>query len=81
MAKSKDIESEDLTLDEQSLADIEDVLDDTDYIFVVSSTGQLKNVVFPPDEEFEYSKELMAVFEVFGINSPDQLMISDKIIH
>lgn len=74
MAKPKDIESEDLTLEEQNTAEFDDQLDDTDYIFVVGADGQLKNVVFPPVDDFEYTKELMAVFKVFGVENPDQLM-------
>lgn len=59
-----DLESENLDYDE---------IEPDDYVFIVKADGTLKSVLFPEEDQFEYSKELMRVFEAFDINDPDEL--------
>ena len=53
--------------------DLDDLSDD-DYVFIVRADGTLKNVIFPAEEQFTYSDELLTVFESVGINNPESLL-------
>lgn len=44
-----------------------------DFIFIVTADGELKSVLFPDDDVFEYNERVLKVFEVFGIDDPDSL--------
>ena len=63
MAKIKENPSNDPQLNE-----------DDDYVFVIGPDGKMKSVIFPSEEPFEYSAELMDLFELLGIDDPDSLM-------
>lgn len=49
-------------------------LEPEDYVFVIGPDGKMKSVIFPSEEPFEYSAELMDLFELLGIDDPDSLM-------
>lgn len=53
-------------------ADLDNITDD-DYVFVVGADGTLKSVIFPVEDQFTYSDELLAVFESVGITNPETL--------
>lgn len=53
-------------------ADLDNIADD-DYVFVVGADGTLKSVIFPVEDQFTYSDELLAVFESVGITNPETL--------
>jgi hypothetical protein len=64
----------DIVTDLELLAgDLDNIADD-DYVFVVSADGTLKSVIFPVEDQFTYSDELLAVFESVGINNPETLL-------
>lgn len=78
MAKVKEEDQwEDLTSENQEISDFDD-LSDTDYVFIVNKEGQLKNVIFPPVVGFEYSKDLLSLFLLFGIKDPDEFLIPEE---
>ncbi len=58
MTKSVDEIVEDLATDDLDFDD----LGPDDYVFVVRNDGTLKNVIFPPAEDFEYSADLLKLF-------------------
>lgn len=58
--------------------DLDDLADD-DYVFIVRADGTLKSVIFPAEEQFAYSDDLLVVFESLGIDNPETLM--DRTVH
>jgi hypothetical protein len=58
--------------------DLDDLADD-DYVFIVRADGSLKSVIFPAEEQFKYSDDLLAVFASVGIDNPETLM--DRTVH
>jgi hypothetical protein len=66
-----EVEMEDET--EDALSALDD-LDEDDYIFVVNSQGEMKTVIFPSSDDFEYSKKLLKIFKLLGYNNPDILL-------
>ena len=58
--------------------DLDDLADD-DYVFIVRADGSLKSVIFPAEEQFAYSDNLLVVFESLGIDNPETLM--DRTVH
>jgi hypothetical protein len=64
----------DIVTDLELLAGDLDTIADDDYVFVVSADGTLKSVIFPVEDQFTYSDELLAVFESVGINNPETLL-------
>ncbi len=58
--------------------DLDDLADD-DYVFIVRADGTLKSVIFPAEEQFKYSDDLLIVFESLGIDNPETLM--DRTVH
>lgn len=58
---------------EEGLDGLENLADD-DYVFVIGGDGMLKNVIFPPDVDFEYSEKLLKIFKAIGIDDPDVLL-------
>ena len=58
--------------------DLDDLADD-DYVFIVRADGTLKSVIFPAEEQFNYSDDLLIVFESLGIDNPETLM--DRTVH
>ena len=58
--------------------DLDDLADD-DYVFIVRADGSLKSVIFPAEEQFAYSDDLLVVFESLGIDNPETLM--DRTVH
>lgn len=73
MAKSQ--ENTELEQDPEDLSELDEIAED-DYIFIVKADGTMKSVIFPPEEEFEYSKKLLKVFKALGITDPDSLLES-----
>jgi hypothetical protein len=59
-----ELETEDVEFDE---------IEPEDYVFIVKADGTLKSVLFPEEEQFEYSEELMRVFNVFDVDDPAEL--------
>jgi len=73
MAKSHSKVEEVQVEAEDYLSELDD-LDEDDYIFVVNSEGEMKTVIFPPSDGFEYSKKLLKLFKLLGCNNPDILL-------
>ena len=71
MAKITDELSNDPSLNE---SDAFEGLEDDDYVFVIGSDGKMKNIIFPPSPDFEYSADLLALFRLLGVNDPDELL-------
>lgn len=57
----------------------EDGLEPDDYVFIVGADGKMKSVIFPPESTLEYSKDLLRVFALFGVDDPDQLLAGPTI--
>ena len=76
-AKEKVLEDQHLTNE----VDEEPVFDPEDFIFIVRPDGSLKEVLFPSDDVYEYSKKLLKVFAVFGIKHPEELLYMNETIH
>lgn len=57
----------------------EDGLEPDDYVFIVGADGKMKSVIFPPESTLEYSRDLLKVFAVFGVDDPDQLLAGPTI--
>jgi len=72
MAKPQDPTSEEL-LEDDYLSELDDV-DEDDYIFVINNQGEMKSVIFPESEDFEYSKKLLKIFKLLGYDNPDTLL-------
>jgi hypothetical protein len=70
MAKVTEDVIEDLSIDDLDFDDV----GPEDYVFIVRSDGTLKNVIFPPTDAFEYSTDLLKLFELFGVDNPDELL-------
>lgn len=70
MTKHVDELVEDLVLDDLDFDD----LGPDDYVFIVRNDGTLKNVIFPPGDEFEYDTDLLKLFALFGIDNPDEIL-------
>lgn len=58
---------------ELEITDDFDNLADDDYVFIVRADGTLKSVIFPTDDVFTYSDDLLAVFSTLGVDNPDEL--------
>ena len=52
----------------------EDGLDPDDYVFIVGANGKMKSVIFPTEETMHYHKDLLKVFDMFGVKNPDELL-------
>ena len=78
MAKYEGKTAVDQDLDE-TFSEFDD-LDDDDYVFIVRADGTLKNVLLPPEEVFDYSDQLMKVFNALGINNPE-ILSGDHTLH
>jgi hypothetical protein len=78
MSKSQNNPAEDLELEEY-LTELDEIAED-DYIFVITSQGEMKTVIFPPRDEFEYSKKLLRLFKLLGCGNPDDLH-TQRILH
>jgi len=64
-------------LDEEISLNLEDELGelaDDDYVFVVKADGTLKNIMFPVEDQFEYSQKILAIFKAIGIENPEILL-------
>ena len=59
-------------LEVEVASDFDDLADD-DYVFIVRADGSLKSVIFPTDDIFDYSDDLLAVFNTLGVDNPDEL--------
>ena len=45
-----------------------------DYVFIIGADGKMKSVIFPAEETFEYSSDLLKVFKAIGADNPDSLL-------
>jgi len=45
-----------------------------DYVFIIGADGKMKSVIFPAEETFEYSSDLLKVFKAIGVDNPDSLL-------
>lgn len=63
---------------EEAFSEFDDLAED-DYVFIVGADGKLKNVILPPEESFEYSEQLLKVFDILGISDPDMLSANHTI--
>lgn len=46
-----------------------DTFDDQDYGFIISSTGELKSIMFPEELWEEPPKEIKKILKIFGIKN------------
>lgn len=57
--------------------DMDDVYDqeigDDDYGFILGPDGELKSVFLPDNMPFNTPENIAKIFEIFGIDDPDQL--------
>lgn len=53
------------------LEDLEDddVIEATDYAFIISADGELKSIVYPEDLMEDPPEEIQLILQVFGIDS------------
>jgi hypothetical protein len=52
----------------------DDGLAPDDYVFIIGANGKMKSVIFPAEETFEYSSDLLKVFKAVGVDNPDSLL-------
>jgi|TARA_R110000803_G_scaffold108533_1_gene176829 hypothetical protein len=79
MAK-KENTSKDLGKDDIEFESNDEGFSAEDYIFVCTPNGELKEVVFPVTDSMRYPAKLLEVFEHFGIDDPDSLLVP-KVLH
>jgi hypothetical protein len=80
MAKKESI-SKDLDKDDIEYESTDEAFDAEDFIFICNPNGDLKEVIFPAtDQMLRYSDRLLGVFEHFGIDDPDSLLVP-KVLH
>jgi hypothetical protein len=72
MAKITEESTNDLSLNENDESD--DGLAPDDYVFIIGADGKMKSVIFPAEETFEYSSDLLKVFKAIGVENPDSLL-------
>ena len=72
MAKITEESIKDLSLNEKD--ELDDGLAPDDYVFIIGADGQMKSVIFPAAETFEYHPELLKVFAAIGVDNPDSLL-------
>ena len=72
MAKITEESTKDLSLNENDETD--DGLAPDDYVFIIGANGKMKSVIFPVEESFEYSSDLLKVFKAVGVDNPDSLL-------
>ena len=72
MAKITEESTKDLSLNENDETD--DGLAPDDYVFIIGANGKMKSVIFPAEETFEYSSDLLKVFKAIGVDDPDSLL-------
>ena len=61
---SKSLELRELESDHQ----YEDDIDDDDYVFVVGSDGELKQVLLPENVPFKAPKNINKILRIFGVH-------------
>jgi hypothetical protein len=71
MAKITDDLSNTLNLNED---DLDDGLAPDDYVFIIGADGQMKSVIFPLEESFDYHPDLLKIFSAIGVDDPDSLL-------
>ena len=72
MAKITEESTKDLNLNESD--ELDDGLAPDDYVFIIGADGKMKSVIFPAEETFEYSADLLKVFAAIGVDNPDSLL-------
>jgi hypothetical protein len=72
MAKITEESTNDPSLNENDETD--DGLAPDDYVFIIGANGKMKSVIFPAEESFEYSSDLLKVFKAVGVDNPDSLL-------
>jgi hypothetical protein len=72
MAKITEESTKDLNLNENDESD--DGLAPDDYVFIIGANGKMKSVIFPAEESFGYSSDLLKVFKAVGVDNPDSLL-------
>jgi len=72
MAKITEGSTNDPNLNEND--ELDDGLAPDDYVFIVGANGKMKSVIFPAEESFEYSSDLLKVFKAVGVDNPDSLL-------
>lgn len=59
--------------EEELLESFADDIDDNDYVFVLTETGELKTLFLPDDLPFEAPKNVQKILKMFKINDIDNL--------
>lgn len=72
MSKNAKVYEQELDFEDE--LDEDDEFDPEDYIFVVTPSGDIKTVIFPTSDEIGYSKKVLEIFKMFGIDNPDSLI-------
>lgn len=60
-------------VEEELLETYADDIDDNDYVFVLSETGELKTLFLPDDLPFEAPKNVQKILKMFKITDIDNL--------
>ncbi len=72
MAKIIEESTNDPSLNEND--ELDGSLAPDDYVFIIGADGKMKSVIFPAEETFEYSSDLLKVFKAIGVDNPDSLL-------
>ena len=72
MAKITEESTNDPSLNEND--ELDGGLAPDDYVFIIGADGKMKSVIFPAEETFEYSSDLLKVFKAIGVDNPDSLL-------
>lgn len=74
MSKTTKIQEQEVDFEDELELIEDDEFDPEDYIFVVTPSGDIKTVIFPTSDEVGYSKKVLEIFKMFGIDNPDSLI-------
>jgi hypothetical protein len=76
MARNREIENEDRVEDEY-----DQLIEDSDYGFIISSSGELKTFFCPDNIENWPPKEIVKIFKIFKITNLDEILPMSSSIH
>lgn len=74
--KAQEVEAEQEMKDEY-----DDLIEDTDYGFIISSTGELKSFFCPDNMEGWPPKEIVRIFKIFKITDLTEVLPQNSTLH
>lgn len=78
MARHKEVDS---TLEDHIEDDYDRLIEDTDYGFIISSTGELKSFFCPDNVDGWPPKEIVKIFKIFKITDLTEVLPANSTLH